>query len=54
MCAQHMSRRDLNTLIDTALTTHTGSLFQALPNVDNSHREEFQSSSGGTSLFFSL
>ena len=30
MCAQHMSRRDLKTLIDAALTTHTGSLFQAL------------------------
>ena len=34
MCAKHMSRRDLNTLIDAALTTCTGSLF-------NSHREEF-------------
>ena len=29
MCAQHMSRRDLNTLIDAALTTFTGSLFQS-------------------------
>ena len=24
---------------------------QAIPGIDNSHREEFQSSSGGTSLF---
>ena len=30
MCAQHMSRRDLNALTDTALTTCTGRLFQAL------------------------
>ena len=30
MCAQHMPRRDLNTLVDAALTTCTGSLFQAL------------------------
>ena len=30
MCAQHMSRRDLKALTDTALTTCTGRLFQAL------------------------
>ena len=30
MCAQHMSKRDLNTLFDAALTTCTGSLFQVL------------------------
>ena len=30
MCAQHMSRRDLNELTDTALTTCTGRLFHAL------------------------
>ena len=30
MCAQHMSRRDLNELTDSALTTCTGRLFHAL------------------------
>ena len=30
MCAQRMSRRDLNELTDTALTTCTGRLFYAL------------------------
>ena len=30
MCAHHMSRRDLNELTDTALTTCTGRLFHAL------------------------
>ena len=30
MCAQHMSRRDLNALIDAALTTWPGRLFQSL------------------------
>ena len=30
MCAQHLSRRDLNALTDTALTPCTGRLFHAL------------------------
>ena len=44
MCAQHMSRRDLNALIDNMTR-------KAIPVINNSHRKEFQSSGGGTSLF---
>ena len=49
MCAQHVSRRDLKALIDTALTTFTGRLFQALTTRMENNLE--LSSSGGTFLF---
>ena len=47
-----MSSRDLKALTDTALTMTT--YRKAIPCIDNSHREEFQSSSGGTSVFLQL